>query len=111
LYGVAYRTAQKARARLARRRHHERRVEPVAPADPPDDLHVQELRIILDEELKELPAKFRPPLVLCYLQGMTTEQSARRLGWPVGSMSYRLARGRQLLRERLRQRQQALPGL
>jgi hypothetical protein len=28
-------------------------------------------------------------------------QAARKLGWPGGSISYRLARGREMLRERL----------
>lgn len=111
LYGVAFRTAHKARARLARRRHHERRALPMPPADPPDPLQWQELRGVLDEALRELPAKYRTPLVLCYLEGMTNEEAARRLGWPTGSMSYRLARGRQLLRDRLRQRRQMLPGM
>jgi RNA polymerase sigma factor (sigma-70 family) len=109
LYGVAFRTAHKARARLARRRHHERQAQPMPPAEPPDPLAWQELRGVLDQELRELPAKYRVPLVLCYLEGMTNEEAARRLGWPTGSMSYRLARGRQLLRDRLRQRRQMLP--
>ena len=111
LYGVAYRTAHKARARLARRRHHERRVQPMPPVEPDDPLVWQELRGVLDTELRELPSKYRVPLVLCYLEGMTNEEAAHRLGWPTGSMSYRLARGRQLLRDRLRQRQQRLPGM
>jgi RNA polymerase sigma-70 factor (ECF subfamily) len=111
LYGVAYRTAQKARASLARRRHHERQVQPMPPIEPSNELEASELRGVLDDELKQLPAKYRSPLVLCYLEGMTNEQAAHRLGWPVGSMSYRLARGRQLLRERLQRRRQMVPGL
>jgi RNA polymerase sigma factor (sigma-70 family) len=111
LYGVAYRTAHKARARLARRRHHERQVEPMSPSDPHADLHWQELRSVLDDELQQLPAKYRTPLVLCYLEGLTNEEAARRLGWPTGSMSYRLARGRKLLGDRLRQRRQMYSGV
>jgi hypothetical protein len=59
---------------------------------------------MLDEELNQLPENYRLPLILCYLQGLTNEEAARRLGWPLGSMSYRLARGREMLRERMQRR-------
>jgi polysaccharide export outer membrane protein len=102
LYGVAYRTARKARAQAARRRQQERQAASVATAEEPlTDLTWRELRSTLDEELNRLPDKYRLPLILCYLQGLTNEEAARRLGWPPGSMSYRLARGRELLRERM----------
>src|SRR5262249_21704171 len=58
----------------------------------------------------QLPQKYRAPLVLCYLQGKTNEEAARELGWPTGSMSKRLQRGRELLRERLTRRGLALSG-
>jgi RNA polymerase sigma factor (sigma-70 family) len=102
LYGVAYRTARKARTQAARRRQQERQAASVATVDEPStDLAWRELRSTLDDELNRLPDKYRLPLILCYLQGLTNEEAARRLGWPAGSMSYRLARGRELLRERL----------
>jgi RNA polymerase sigma factor (sigma-70 family) len=110
LYGVAYRTARKARAQAARRGHHERQAALMAGAEAIEaGGNSQEIRGILDEELQHLPAKYRVPLVLCYLEGMTNEQAARRLGWPPGSMSYRLARGRELLRGRLARRAQNFP--
>ena len=111
LYGVAYRTAIKARARAARRRQHERQAAPamLTTDDPSADLSWRELRSALDEELNRLPEKYRLPLVLCYLEGLTNEEAARRLGWPPGSMSYRLARGREMLRERMEGRQRQAP--
>jgi RNA polymerase sigma factor (sigma-70 family) len=107
LYGVAYRVARKSRARLARQSQCERRATSMPVEEVYSDLAWQELRSVLDEELQALPAKYQAPLVLCYLEGMTNEQAARRLGWPPGSMSYRLAKGREMLRERLARRDQA----
>jgi HlyD family secretion protein len=104
LYGVAHRVSRKARVTAARRGAHERAAS-LALTTPvtvgPDQT---ELRAVLDEELVTLPEKYRAPLVLCYLEGLTNEEAARRLGWPPGSMSYRLARGRELLRRRLARR-------
>jgi RNA polymerase sigma factor (sigma-70 family) len=111
LYGVACRTARKARARALRRREHERRAAGMPRAEPPNDPDWQEVRASLDEELSQLPEKYRAPLVLCYLEGKTNAEAALTLGWPPGSMSARLTRARELLRERLegRRRNGVLP--
>jgi RNA polymerase sigma factor (sigma-70 family) len=101
LYGVAYRTAQQARARAARRRHHEREAAFMFAPATSSEMERQELRELLDKELYELPEKYRAPLVLCYLEGKTNQEAAELLGWPPGSMSARLARGREMLRDRL----------
>ena len=42
--------------------------------------------------------------MLCYLEGLTHEQAAQQLGWPVGTVRSRLSRGRDKLRERLERR-------
>jgi transposase len=67
-----------------------------------------DLRSILDEEINLLPAKYRIPVVLCYLQGKTNEEAARHLGWPKGTVATRLARARERLRHRLTRRGMAL---
>jgi RNA polymerase sigma factor (sigma-70 family) len=110
LYGVACRVARKARAQAASRRAHESAREAVAmpPPDPLLEVAWRELRALLDEELQHLPPKYQAPLVLCYLEGLTNEEAARRLGWPSGSISYRLARARELLKARLSRRCKAL---
>lgn len=105
LYGVAYRTALHARQRAARRSEREREAVVMSSDSPSDpEIESRELRRVLDEELFRLPEKYRAPLVLCYLEGKTNEEAARLLGWPSGSMSYRLARGRDMLRQRLQTR-------
>jgi RNA polymerase sigma factor (sigma-70 family) len=104
LYGVANRVARKAKVSAARRNGHERAAAGPAWAPAVESGDGPELRALLDEEMVALPEKYRAPLVLCYLEGLTNEDAARRLGWAPGSMSYRLARGRELLRRRLTRR-------
>jgi RNA polymerase sigma factor (sigma-70 family) len=108
LHGVAYRLARKARVEAARRRAHERQVEPMPPSDPMADVVWRDLRPILDEELDKLAEKYRAPLVLCYLEGKTHEEAAQQLGWTNGTVCGRLFRARQLLRQRLTRRGLAL---
>jgi RNA polymerase sigma factor (sigma-70 family) len=108
LYGVAYRIAARARSDAARRRKHEGQVGPVVGHDPLEALAWRELRPVLDEELARLPAKYRNPLVLCYLEGLTNTEAAQQLGWTKGTVSGRLARARDLLRGRLARRGLAL---
>jgi RNA polymerase sigma factor (sigma-70 family) len=102
LYGVAYRTACKARAAASRRRAVERQVarlpEPAVPAgrEPADWLP------LLDRELQRLPDRYRAPVVLCELEGRSRKEAARMLCLAEGTVSSRLARARRLLARRLR---------
>ena len=108
LHGVARRVAGRARAVAARRRGREGGDLPDV-ADPPPGAG-PDLRAVIDEELARLPEKYRAPLVLCYLDGLTHLEAADQLGWPVGSVRSRLARGRDRLRGGLSRRGLA-PGL
>jgi len=110
LYGVAYRLALKAKATAARRRAHERRLTQMAPTASETVPPEIELGPMLDEELHRLPEQYRAPLILCYLEGKTNVEAAGVLGWAPGSMSKRLLRGRELLRDRLLHRGFALSG-
>ena len=107
LYGVARRVAVRARANAARRFVHETEAgdvaEPAAPADV-DAAEWAEMRAAIDEELARLPGSLRAPVVLCYLDGLTHDEAARRLRWPVGTVRSRMARARDLLRRRLSRR-------
>jgi RNA polymerase sigma factor (sigma-70 family) len=101
LYGVAYRTALKVRAGAVRRRAAERQVNPVIGKDPLDELMRRDLRLALDDEVTRPPEKYRVPLVLCYLEGRTQEEAARRLGCPRKTVTTRLTRACVRLRARL----------
>ena len=104
LYRVAYRLALKARASAARRRDRETQGIAMPSPDPTAELTVKELQTLLDEELQQLPEKYRVPVVLCHLEGRTQEEAARQLGWSKGTLRRRLGQGRELLRRRLLRR-------
>jgi RNA polymerase sigma factor (sigma-70 family) len=107
LYRTAYRIAARARAVRARRQALEHAAPPPAPRENLD-LAWRELQAVLDEEVGRLPDRYRAPLLLCYLQGLTHEAAAARLGCPVGTVRSRLARARDRLRARLTRRGLAL---
>jgi RNA polymerase sigma factor (sigma-70 family) len=101
LHGVAYRTALEARRAAAKRRAKEAMVIPRMVMA--NDAHA-ELWPVLDEELGRLPERFRAAIVLCDLEGRTRKEVARMLGWAEGTVASRLARGRNILAERLTRR-------
>lgn len=97
LHGVALRTSQKLRTRLAVRRKHETSAGASADAAFAD----ANWRETLHGALNELPEKVRTPLVLCYLQGATQEAAAAELGIAKSTLRERLEQGRELLRSKL----------
>jgi RNA polymerase sigma factor (sigma-70 family) len=101
LYGVAYRTALKARAAAARRRTRERQVRDMPEPEAPATEAWGDLGPLLDRELERLPERYRVAVVLCDLEGRTRREAARQLGWPEGTLSTRLTRGRARLARRL----------
>ena len=109
LYGVAHKTALKAKSLAARRAAREL---PMTEELPEPDQNTREvwsdLRPLLDQELSRLPDKYRAPLLLCDLEGKTRQEAARQLGWPEGTVAGRLARARTLLAKRLTRRGLAL---
>ncbi len=104
LYGVALRVALRAREQIARRREESAIDPPTADDGPSSTLDQAELMAALDDEICQLPERYRRPLVLCYLLGRTNEAAARELGCPKGTVAVRLARGRERLRRRLLKR-------
>ena len=104
LRGVAYRTAVRARCRAVRRRVIERTLPDMPPNEHSHPELAAEVRQMIREELDRLPSSYREPLTLCYMEGLTHQEAASRLGWPVGTVKARLVRGRRLMRERLDRR-------
>ena len=104
LYGVAFRVAKKAKVQTGKRQAH-RREMPDMPSKNPTD----QLGAVLDDEMRHLPAKYREPLVLCYLEGLSSEEAARQLGCPEGTLRSWLTRAREMLRQRLLRRGMVVP--
>jgi RNA polymerase sigma factor (sigma-70 family) len=113
LYGVANRVAARARTLSARRNSrvtsgHDS-VESLTNQEcGPDVGRDQAMHLEqgpwLHHEVSHLPEKYRIPIVLCYFEGLTHDEAALRLGWPLGTVKGRLARARDLLRRRLTRR-------
>ncbi len=104
LYGVAHRVAVRARFRAGRRASLGGEVPAIATGDPHGDLEQREIREIVGDEVERLPLKYRCAIDLCYFQGMTHQQAARQLDWPLATVKSRLTRGRLRLRRRLARR-------
>ncbi|MCA9103255.1 MAG: sigma-70 family RNA polymerase sigma factor, partial [Planctomycetales bacterium] len=111
LHRVAYGVCLNARRRLARRRELETPLDaPLldvltrstpSPAGPLEALTQREEMFVFDEELAALPERFRGPLVLFYLDGMSRGEVAHALGLSDAAVKSRLERGRRRLRVRL----------
>jgi RNA polymerase sigma-70 factor (ECF subfamily) len=105
LYGVAYQTAVRARSLLAKRRSREVQMAKMPETAAPDTAELwADLQPLLDRELHALPDKYRMPIVLCDLEGMSRREAAAQLNWPEGTVAGRLTRGRKLLAGRLSSR-------
>jgi RNA polymerase sigma factor (sigma-70 family) len=122
LYGAAIRTARCSKLQLDRRRTKEqgdamRRpgsglstgFEPIIPPAEQPAIDREQAEALHDE-INRLPTSFRLPVVLCYFEGLTLDEAARRLHCPVGTVGSRLARARDKLRRGLTRRGIVLPG-
>ncbi|HZZ81347.1 MAG TPA: RNA polymerase sigma factor [Gemmataceae bacterium] len=109
LFGVAQRTALKARATAAKRQARERLV--VALPDAAIEAGADDgLRQLIDGELARLPDIYREAIVLCDLEGWTGNDAARHLKIPEGTLATRLRTARKMLAQRLTRQGVALTG-
>ncbi len=109
LHRVAHRVAARLRASARRRRDLETRAAARMRVFCDDDSDGADLSALIHEEIDRLPERFRIPVVVCDLEGMTHERAAGSLGWPIGTVKSRLMRARELLRRSLSRRGAALP--
>jgi len=104
LHRVAYNIALQANLDNVKRKAEEQRVSELTStttaSSPEDPL----LRSLVQVEVGRLPEKFRLPLVLCDLEGLSREEAARQLHWTEGMVRGRLAQARERLRARLSRR-------
>jgi RNA polymerase sigma factor (sigma-70 family) len=102
LHRVAWHVAMRARKARQRRKSHERQA---AMSSAQSSSHEQAasnpMLFLLNHELDRMPDRYRVPLILHHMQGLTEAEAASRVGVPVGTLSGRLTRGRQMLRERV----------
>jgi RNA polymerase sigma factor (sigma-70 family) len=77
LYGVAHRTALKAKAMNHSRRAKERAAGSIPRAEAEETVW-QELLPLLDEELSRLPDRYRAAILLCDLEGVPVRQAAKK---------------------------------
>src|SRR5262249_52234661 len=101
LYGVAYRIALRARAINAKRFAREKMLASRPMPETPAEADWKDLEPVLDRELSRLPGKYQAAIVLCDVEGRSRRDAARDLGLNEGTLSSRLARGREILRKRL----------
>jgi RNA polymerase sigma factor (sigma-70 family) len=106
--GWLYRVARRVAVRASKRR------VPVAvaelydaPARAPAELEA-DLAAAICAEVDRLPERYRVPVLLCFFEGLTHTEAARRAGVPVGTIAGRLARAKDLLAKRLSRRGLAL---
>jgi RNA polymerase sigma factor (sigma-70 family) len=97
---------------LVRSRKRRSRREAITAENRPDYYRVHpgrrseesELQQLIREELDQLPAKYRMPLVLHYFGGMNHEQISREMNCTPAALGVRLHRARKMLGKRLSER-------
>jgi len=110
LHRVAVRVSLDLRKSAAARQRREQHVASQRETVGMPSVEDRELFAQLDAELDQLPEKYRAPLVLHHLQGLTQDETAQRLKRKAGTISMQLNRARDMLRQRLERRNLATVG-
>ncbi|MGL6072853.1 MAG: sigma-70 family RNA polymerase sigma factor [Fimbriiglobus sp.] len=104
LFAVAHRLAVRCKAdRLRRQSRETESVRRRASLETSDASWI-EVSDFLHRELDSLADKYRQPLLLCAVQGLTRDEAALELGVSLEAIRWRLEKGRELLQQRLTKR-------
>ncbi|MEM9644037.1 MAG: sigma-70 family RNA polymerase sigma factor [Planctomycetota bacterium] len=107
LAGWLHRVAQRSSVATLRSREHDDQPMidvPEKPTDPLSRLTRRHEAMVLDEELSNLPDKYRSAIVLHVLEECTFDDVAKRMETSAGSVRGYIQRGKKLLARRLRSR-------
>jgi RNA polymerase sigma factor (sigma-70 family) len=99
LYGTARKVAHNARVAAERRVRRETGAAVPEAVEQVDQMTGRELLSALDAALERLPPGYREPIVLCYLEGLSRDEAASRLGIPLATLHTRIDRARKRLHE------------
>ncbi len=101
LYSTARKIAHNARVAAERRVRREKGAAVPEAVEQVDQMTGRELLSALDGALDRLPSRYREPIVLCYLEGLTRDEAASRLGIPLATLHTRIDRARKRLHDLL----------
>ena len=101
LHRVSQNVCRNANRSRSTRKEHEMKA---AKSRPTQARQWNDIRDVIDHELDRLPAKYRPLLILVYLQGHSIEEAAKLLDSNASTLRTQLSRARDLLRGRLLKR-------
>jgi RNA polymerase sigma factor (sigma-70 family) len=104
LHGVAGRVARRARDRAVRRQRREVEANAEIPCPVRPIAESPSVEAVVHDEIARLPERFRAPVVLCCLEGLSYDLAAHRLGVTEPTLRGRLHRARKQLASRLRGR-------
>jgi hypothetical protein len=107
--GWLFNVSRRISARAAQRRFHFQQLHETVDGPAEHPLHQKELFQLLDAEVSRLPPRLRLPVLLCYLGERSTEDAARELRCPRGTILSRLSTARKHLERRLARRGIAFP--
>jgi RNA polymerase sigma factor (sigma-70 family) len=104
LHGVAHRIAVRERVGTLRRQRQEYKAAEASARPREGDMDHRDLCHSVHQEIDHLPERYRQAVLLCYMQGFSTEEAARIVDCPHSTLKGRLVRAREILHDRFSRR-------